>query len=49
MRFTAETLNKAFNIKEDHILLETVGRESGLTDIFYCHGMVGVVVMLYLQ
>lgn len=49
MRFAAGTFNRAFNIKEDHLLLEIVGRESGLTDIFYCHGMVGVVVTLYLQ
>ena len=49
MRFAAGTINRAFNIKEDHLLLDTVGRESSLTDIFYCHGMVGVVVSLYLQ
>ena len=49
MRFAAGTVNRAFNIKEDHLLLDALGRESGLTDIFYCHGMVGVVVMLYLQ
>ena len=48
MRFAAGTVNRAFGIKED-LLVEAVGRESGLTDIFYCHGMVGVVVMLYLN
>ena len=49
MRFAAGVVNRAFDIKEDHLLMDTVGRESGLTDIFYCHGMVGVVVTLYLQ
>ena len=48
MRFAAGTVNRAFGIKED-ILLEAFGRESGLTDIFYCHGMVGVIVLVYLQ
>ena len=48
MRFAAGTVNRAFGIKED-LLLDAFGRESGLTDIFYCHGMVGVLVMLYLQ
>ena len=43
------TLNKAFGIREDTVLIETLGRESSMTDIFYCHGMVGVVVMLYLN
>jgi len=48
MRFAAGTVNRAFGIKED-ILTDTLGRDSGLTDVFYCHGMVGVFVMLYLQ
>lgn len=47
MRFAAHTVNRAFGIKED-ILTEFLGRESGLTDVFYCHGMVGVFVMVYL-
>ncbi len=47
MRFAAGTVNRAFGIKED-LLIDAIGRESGLTDIFYCHGMVGVLVMLYL-
>ena len=47
MRFAAGTVNRAFGIKEDY-LTETLGRESGLTDVFYCHGMVGVFVMVYL-
>lgn len=29
--------------------MNVLGKESGLTDVFYCHGMVGVFVMLYLQ
>ena len=49
MRFVAMTMNKAFAIKEDTVLVDTLGRESSLTDIFYCHGMVGVVVMLWLN
>jgi len=48
MRFAAGTVNRAFGIKED-LLTDTLGRESGLTDVFYCHGMVGVFVMIYLQ
>jgi len=48
MRFAAGTVNRAFGIKEE-ILINIMGRESGLTDVFFCHGMVGVVVMLYLQ
>lgn len=48
MRFAAATVNRAFGIKEE-ILINMLGRESGLTDVFYCNGMVGVVVMLYLQ
>lgn len=48
MRFAASTIQKAFGIKED-TLVETFGRDSSLTDIFYCHGMIGVLVMLYLQ
>ena len=48
MRFAAGTVNRAFGIKEE-TLLNIVGRESGLTDVFFCHGMVGVVVMLYLN
>lgn len=31
------------------MLIDFLGKESGLTDIFYCHGMVGVFVMFYLQ
>ena len=49
MRLVAMTMNKAFSIKEDTVLMDTLGRESSLTDIFYCHGMVGVVVVLYLN
>jgi len=48
MRFAAGTVNRAFGIKED-LLTDTLGRESGLTDVFYCHGMVGVFVMFYIQ
>ena len=48
MTFAAGTVNRAFGIKEER-LLDAFGRESGLTDIFYCHGMVGVVVMIYLN
>jgi uncharacterized membrane protein YuzA (DUF378 family) len=48
MRFAAGTVNRAFGIKED-LLTDTLGRESGLTDVFYCHGMVGVFVMIYIQ
>ena len=48
MGFAAGTVNRAFGIKED-LLTDTLGRESGLTDVFYCHGMVGVFVMIYLQ
>ena len=49
MRFAAGTLDRAFQIKEKGIIIEILGRDSGLTDVFYCHGMVGVFVMLYLQ
>ena len=35
--------------KENGILVNTLGRESGMTDVYYCHGMVGVFIMLYLQ
>jgi len=48
MRFAAGTVNRAFGIKED-ILAENLGRESGVSDVFYCHGMIGVLVMLCLQ
>jgi hypothetical protein len=48
MRFAAGTVNRAFGIKEE-TLLNLVGRESGLTDVFFCHGMVGVVVTIYLN
>ena len=48
MRFAAGTINRAFGVKED-VLTETLGRESGLADVFYCHGMVGVFVMVYMQ
>jgi CDP-diglyceride synthetase len=49
VRLTAGTLDRAFQIKEQGYLVKILGRESGLTDVFYCHGMVGVFVMLYLQ
>ena len=53
MRFAAGTINRAFGIKEDSTffgaIFETLSRDSSLTDIFYCHGMVGVLVLLYLQ
>lgn len=49
VRLTAGTLDRAFQIKEQGYLVNILGRESGLTDVFYCHGMVGVFVMLYLQ
>ena len=48
MTFAAGTVNRALGIKEE-LLPDTFGRESGFTDIFYCHGMVGVVVMIYLN
>ena len=47
MRFAAGIVYRTFAIKEE-ILINIMGRESGLTDVFFCHGMVGVVVMLYL-
>ena len=53
MRFLAGTTNRAFGIKEDaHLfgaIFESLNRDSSLTDIFYCHGIVGVLVLLYLQ
>ena len=53
MRFIAATINRAFGIKEDSYffgaIFDSLNRDSSLTDIFYCHGMVGVVVVLYLQ
>ena len=48
MKFSAAIMQKAFGLKED-TLVDTFGRDSSLTDIFYCHGMIGVLVMLYLQ
>jgi hypothetical protein len=49
MRVAARTLNKSFGVKEeDDILAETLGRDSGLSDVFYSHGMVGLMVALYL-
>jgi len=49
MKFAASTLNRAFGLKEEHDLLaETFGRDSGLSDVFYCHGMVGLMVAIYL-
>ena len=47
MKFAARTIQTAFGFKEDS-LVELFGRDSSLTDIFYCHGMIGVFVMLYL-
>lgn len=49
VRLAAGTLDRALQIKEDGYLVTIFGRESSLTDVFYCHGMVGVFVMLYLQ
>jgi hypothetical protein len=49
MRFAAGTLDRAFQIKEKGMIVQVLGRESGLTDVFYCTGMVGIFVMLYLQ
>ena len=48
MKFALGTVNRAFGIKEE-FLLDAFGQDSGLTEIFYCHGMVGIVVMLYLN
>ena len=51
MRYAARTLNKAFGMSAEPstFLVDTLGRESSLLDIFYCHGMVGVFVMTYLN
>ena len=48
MTFAMATINKSFGIKEE-FLKEAFGRDSGLTDLFYGHGMVGILVMLYLN
>ena len=48
MTFAAGTVNRALGINSE-LLLEAFGQASGITDIFYCHGMVGVVVMIYLN
>ena len=49
IKFAARTIDRSFGIKQETLLVDALGRDSGLTDIFYCHGLVGVVVMLYLN
>ena len=52
MRFAAASINRAFGIKEESVffgaVFEILNKDSGLLDIFYCHGIVGVVVLFYL-
>jgi len=47
-RFGATITNKAFGVKEE-ILEGILGRDSTWTDIFYCNGVLGIIVALYLQ
>jgi hypothetical protein len=49
MKFAVFTITRAFGVKdEDYTLTQTLGTDSGLSDLFYCHGMVGVMVAIYL-
>ena len=53
MRFAAGSINRSFGIKEESVffgaVFEILNKDSGLLDIFYCHGVVGIVVLFYLQ
>ena len=48
MRFATETVNKTFGRKEN-IIFEAFGETSGVSEMIYCYGMVGVATMLYMQ
>jgi len=56
-RFAAAMLMRAFGIKEERLQSEfMVGHifalqsgDSGMPDLFFCQGMVGVLVAIYLQ
>jgi hypothetical protein len=49
VRYAAGILDHVFDVKDNNVLETTFGRESGLTDVFYCHGLVGAFTMGYLQ
>jgi phosphatidate cytidylyltransferase len=48
VRYGGGILDHVFNVKEHEVLETTFGRESGLTDVFYCHGLVGAFTSIYL-
>jgi hypothetical protein len=50
MKFAVLTISRAFGAGDDDFsMLElTFGKNSGLSELFYCHGMVGVMVAIYL-